>query len=84
MSDQRGRVGRRGDHVEVAKGLSPATDAPGARDLDGGRMSAELLDDLPHDGKPDTEQAAPLRLGPEPLGKRLEDPLLALRAEALE
>ena len=84
VPDQRGRVGRGRDHVEVAEGLAPSADAPGARDLDRRRMGAELLDDLADDGKPDAEQPSPLRLRAEPLGERLEDPLLALRAEALE
>ena len=47
-------------------------------------MRAQRLDDLAHDREPDAEEAAPLGLGPEALRERLEDLLLALRAEPLE
>ena len=38
--DQRFRIGRGGDDVEVAKGLLPATGAPSLGHLDGRRMVA--------------------------------------------
>ena len=82
--DQRAGLRRGGDHVEVAERLASAARAAGLGDLDRGRMLPQRRDDLADDGQADAEQPAALRLGPEALRERLEDPLLALRAEPLE
>ena len=80
--DQRRRVGRRRDHVEVAERL-PAT-ARGARlrHLHGRRVRAELLDELEQHRQAAAEQPPRLtRVLGLLLPERLQDLLLALRAE---
>ena len=84
--DERGRVLRRRDDVEVTNRLAAAAHAAGLGDRDRRRMGGELLDD-PHDrGEPGAEEAAVLtrRLPTGSLRERLEDLLLALLAEAGE
>ena len=49
VREQRGRVGRGRDHVEVAEGLASPPHAAGGRDLDRRRVRAERLDDVAHD-----------------------------------
>ena len=49
---QRRRVRRGSDEVEVSKRLPTAPDAASLRDAIGGRVGAELLDELAHDGSP--------------------------------
>ena len=81
---QRGRVGRRGDHVEVSEALAPAAHAAGLRHLDRRRMRAKRLDHVAYDREPDAEQASPRGVVSDPLLERLQDLLLAPLAQALE
>ena len=81
MPGQRRGVGGRRDHVEVAERLLPAPHAARLGDVDGGRVLAQRRDDLAHDRKPDSEQAAARRRRPLPLGERLQDLGLRRRAE---
>ena len=79
-SDQRGRVARRRDEVEVADGLAPAPHASGLRDGSRRRVGRELGDDAPDRRKRVPEKTPGLRLVADPRLERLQDLLLAARA----
>ena len=79
--DQRRRVGRGRDHVEVAEGLAAAARRASLGDLHSGRMRPQLLDEREQERKPVAEQPPRLARILRLLGERLQDLLLALGAE---
>ena len=80
--DQRCRVARSRDEVEVAHGLAAAADASGLRDGDRCRMRLQLGDDTTHSRQRHGEEAALLDLVADAGLECLQDLLLALRAHA--
>ncbi len=82
--DQRGRIRRGRDHVEVAEGLAAAARRARLGDLHRGRMPSQLLDELEQDGQPVAEQAPRLAWVLRLLRERSQDLLLALCAKARE
>src|SRR5262249_29735799 len=81
-ADERGRVARRRDQVDVRDQLLAPADAPRLRDRDRARMLEELLDDAPHRRQRGAEKAARLRLLLPTRGESAQDLLLAPLAHA--
>ena len=82
--DQRLRVGRGGDHVEVAERLAATADAARLGYLLRRRVGAERLDRREHRGQTLAEQRPRRRLRLRALAQRLEDVLLDLGPESGE
>ena len=82
--DQRRRVGRRRDEIEVAHGLAAPPDAARLGHRDRRRMRRELGDDAAYCRERLTEKPTLLRLVADPRLERLQDLLLAARAHSGE
>ena len=81
---ERGRIGRRGDHVEVLDGVGLAPQRAGDLDALGAGRAAQRVDDLVGDRERAREQHARRRAAVVAGGELLEQLLLDLGAEAAQ